>query len=156
MANTSRINGFRPVKHLNGSPYNGQANMYEIAVGEGVAGFVGDLVTLSNAASTSGLQTVEVTNGGVVAAGALGPYLGAIVGIVNAKLDPVDGKMTTGSIALDTPQTRAASTKQFVMVCDATDVVYEVECDASIALASIGLNLQVLEAAGSEIGRAHV
>ncbi len=31
MANTSSINGFRPVKHLNGSPYNGQANIYYVA-----------------------------------------------------------------------------------------------------------------------------
>jgi hypothetical protein len=131
---------------MTGAPYNGQANMYEVAAGEAVVLFVGDLVTLSNAASTSGLQTVETANAGVVAAGS---YLGAIVGIVNAKMDPVDGKMSTGSIALDTPQTRAASTKQYVMVADAQDLIYEVECDASIALASIGLNLQVLEAAGN-------
>lgn len=147
MANTSRVNGFRPVKHITGAPYNGQANMYEVAAGETVAIAIGDLVVLSNGVSTSGLQTVERSNGaGTVAAAA---YLGAVVGIVNAKLDPVDGKMTTGSIALDTPLTRAASTKQYVMVCDSPDVIYEVEADASAALASIGLNMSVVEAAAS-------
>jgi len=146
MANTSRVNGFRPVKHITGAPYNGQCNMYEVAASEGVAMFVGDLVKLSDGVSTSGLQTVEVSNSGAVAATA---YLGAVVGIVNAKLDPVDGKMTTGSIALDTPQSRAASTKQFVLVADSPDIIYEVEADASVALASIGLNMGVLEVAGS-------
>jgi len=30
MANTSRVNGFKPVKHITGAPYNGQANIYEV------------------------------------------------------------------------------------------------------------------------------
>ena len=54
MANASRINGFKPVKHLNGSPYNGQANIYEVPAGEAVPVFVGDLVKLSDSAGTAG------------------------------------------------------------------------------------------------------
>jgi hypothetical protein len=146
MANTSRVNGFRPVKHLTGAPYNGQANIYEIAAGETVAAFIGDLVKLSDAVSTSGYGTVEVSNTAAVTATA---YLGAIVGIVNAKLDPVDGKMTSGSIALDTPQSRAASTKQLVLVADAADLVYEAEADEALAQASLHLNVGVVEGAGS-------
>ena len=53
MANTSQINGFKPVKHLNGSPYNGQANLYEVPSTEAVPVFVGDLVKLSDQAATS-------------------------------------------------------------------------------------------------------
>ena len=139
MANTSRINGFRPVKHLNGAPYNGQANIYEVPAGETVPVFVGDLVKLSDAAGTAGFPAVEsacAASSQVVSV----PIVGAVVGIINSKLDPVDGRMTGGSIALDTPVYRAASTKQFVLVADSPDIIFEAEADASVALADVGLN----------------
>lgn len=146
MANVSRVNGFRPVKHLNGSPYNGQFNIYEVPAGETIPVFVGDLVVLSNSAATSFYPAVEAP---VAAAATSGDYVGSVVGIINAKWDPVEGKMTAGSMALDTPQYRAASTKQFVMVADSPDLVFEAEADAAIALASIGLNVGVVEGSGS-------
>lgn len=142
MANTSRINGFKPVKHLNGSPYNGQANLYEVPAGEAVPVFIGDLVKLSDSAATSQYPAVEAVVG-ASAQIAAGPILGAVVGIVNVKTDPTSGILSTGSISLDTPVYRPASTKQFVLVCDNTDVVYEAEADASVAAASIGLNVGV-------------
>ena len=142
MANTSRINGFKPVKHLNGSSYNGQANLYEVPAGEAVPVFVGDLVKLSDSAATSNYPAVEAVVG-ASAQIAAGPILGAVVGIVNAKFDPVGGVLSTGSISLDTPVYRPASTKQFVLVADADDIIYEAEADASVALTSIGLNVGV-------------
>jgi len=142
MANTSRINGFKPVKHLNGSPYNGQANLYEVPAGEAVPVFIGDLVKLSDSAATSQYPAVEAVVG-ASAQIAAGPILGAVVGIVNVKTDPTSGILSTGSISLDTPVYRPASTKQFVLVCDNSDVVYEAEADASVAAASIGLNVGV-------------
>lgn len=142
MANKSRINGFKPVKHLNGSPYNGQANLYEVPSTEAVPVFVGDLVKLSDQAATSLYPAVEAVVG-ASAQIAAGPILGAVVGIVNSKFDPVAGALSSGSISLDTPVYRPASTKQFVLVCDNTDVVYEAEADASVAATSIGLNVGV-------------
>ena len=142
MANVSRINGFKPVKHLNGSPYNGQANIYEVPAGEAVPVFVGDLVKLSDSAGTAGFPAVEA----VVAASSqvvAVPVVGAVVGIINAKLDPVDGKMTAGSISLDTPVYRAASTKQFVLVADSPDLIFEAEANAAVALADVGLNADI-------------
>lgn len=146
MANISRVQGFRPVKHLNGSPYNGQANIYEVAAGETIPVFVGDLVKLSDSAATEGYPAVEAP---VAAAATTGLYVGAVVGIINAKVDPVNGKMSTGSISLDTPQYRAASTKQLVLVADSPDLVFEAEADAAVALASVGLNVGVVEGNGS-------
>lgn len=142
MANTSRINGFKPVKHLNGSPYNGQANIYEVPAGETVPVFVGDLVKLSDSAATSYYPAVEAIVG---ASGQIytGPILGAVVGIINSKFDPVGGTMSSGSISLDTPVYRPASTKQFVLVADSDDLIFEAEADASVPLASIGLNVVV-------------
>lgn len=142
MANTSRINGFRPVKHLNGSAYNGQANLYEVPSTEAVPVFVGDLVKLSDQAATSLYPAVEAVVG-ASAQIAAGPILGAVVGIVNTKFDPTGTTMSSGSIALDTPVYRPASTKQFVLVADADDLIFEAEADASVALTSIGLNVGV-------------
>lgn len=142
MANTSRINGFKPVKHLNGAPYNGQANLYEVPAGEAVPVFIGDLVKLSDSAATSLYPAVEAVVG-ASAQIAAGPILGAVVGIVNVKTDPTSGILSTGSISLDTPVYRPASTKQFVLVADNTDLVFEAEADASVAAASIGLNVGV-------------
>ncbi len=142
MANVSKINGFRPVKHLNGSPYNGQCNIYEVPAGEAVPVFVGDLVILSNSDGTAGVPAVEAAVGASaqIASGAL---VGAVVGVLNTKFDPLDGKMTTGSVSLDTPVYRPASTKQFVLVADSPDLIFEAEADASVALADVGLNVGV-------------
>ena len=133
MANVSRISGFRPVKHITGAPYNGQANIYEVPAGEAIPVFVGDLVRLFNFVVMSYFPAVEAA---VTAAVTSGVYIGAVVGIINSKMDPINGSMTAGSISLDTPQYRAASTKQFVLVADAPDLIFEAEADAAVALAS--------------------
>lgn len=142
MANTSRIAGFKPVKHLNGSPYNGQANIYEVPVGEAVPVFVGDLVQLSSNDSTTAYPAVKAIVG-ASAQTAAAPIVGSVVGIINAKLDPVDGAMSGGSISLDTPVFRAGGVKQYVLVADSPDLIFEAEADVAVALASIGLNVGV-------------
>ena len=141
MANVSRVNGFKPVKHFTGAPYNGQANIYEVSASETIPIFVGDLVVRSTNASTSGLVTVKSLSAAATANDVVaGVCLGAVVGVVNSKMDPLDGKMSAGSITLDTPQFAPASTKSFVLVADSPDIIYEVESTASFALADIGLN----------------
>lgn len=148
MANVSKLNGFRPVKHTSGAPYNGQANLYAVASSDGTALFVGDPVKLDGGGDANGIPTVT-------RATASGPVLGVIVGIVPAKMDPVAGKMSGGSVTLDTPQYRAASTDAFVLVCDSDDVVYEVEATTSggaaysFAAANIGLNADAYLTNGS-------
>lgn len=138
MANVSRINGFRPVKHVSGAPYNGQANLYQIPAGDAANTFIGDPVILDGTASVNGIATVKRA-----AAGAA--ILGVVVGFVPLKMDPVAGSMTTGSIALDTPIYRAASTAQYVLVADAPDLLYEVEgttggSSYTYLIADVGLN----------------
>lgn len=145
MANISRT-GFKPVKHLSGAPYNGQANIYEVPAGEAIPVFVGDLVVLSNSAATSHYPAVEAP---VAAAAATGDYVGVVVGVLNSKFDPVEGKMSTGSVSLDTPVYRPASTKQFVLVADSPDLIFEAQADEAVPLASIGLNAGVVEGTGA-------
>jgi hypothetical protein len=148
MANTSRINGFRPVKHVTGAPYNGQANIYAVLASDATALFVGDPVKLDGSAHTNGVASVTK-------AGTTDQVLGVVVGIVPAKMDPVTGAMSSGSISLDTPQYRAASTFAYVLVCDAPDMIYEVEqatgsnASYTFLVADIGLNAGHTTVAGS-------
>jgi hypothetical protein len=128
MANVSRLGGFRPIKHLNGSPYNGQANIYEIVAGNATAVNVGDLVIADNGTATDVYPTcVRVAASGQVTSGNI---LGAVVGFVP---DPNN---------LNTPQYRVGSTKRFAFVADSPDVIFEVADGATSPTTptQIGLN----------------
>lgn len=136
MANITRINGFRPVKHVNGSPFNGQGNIYVVASGQTVV--PGDVVyTTGTGSATTGVPEVTATASALMA--------GVVIAVINAKVDPVTGKMSGGAIALDTPQTATAG--QYVVVADSPDLVCEVE-KASFAITDIGANLDVTGSSG--------
>jgi hypothetical protein len=131
LANTSRIGGFKPVYHTNGSPYNGQATRYFMPSTNGTAAYVGDLVKLAGSADTDGfVPTVTQSTAGDVTIGA----------IVAVERNP-DNLTVTGTY-------RAASTDRYVWVADATDLVYEAEVsNGTPAATDIGLNVN--HAAGS-------
>lgn len=152
MANTSKINGFRPVKHVTGAPYNGQANIYGVASGDSTALFVGDVVKLAADGNAAGIQYVTAHAAGTAGTGQ--PALGVVVGIINTKLDPVDGRMSAGSISLDTPVYRPGSVEQYILVADSPDLIYEVEATAagsaySFAVADVGQNANIFAGSGS-------
>lgn len=135
MANTSRINGFRPVKHMNGSPYNGQSNVYYVASAADEI-LVGDVVKLGGSADTNGIPTADLC-------GASDVPVGIVVGIINPKLDP-GGKLSTGSISLDLPTVTqiAASAAGYILVADSPDIVAEVEAANGTPVATdVGLNI---------------
>jgi hypothetical protein len=146
MANSDRANGFTPVKHLNGSAYNGQSNIYECAAGETIPVFVGDLVILSDADATS---VYPVCEAGVEAADVNAVYIGAVVGVFPVGYEPVTDNFLSNSEVTLIPNYRRASTKQFVLVSDAQDIIYEAQADAAVALASISLNAGVVQGTGS-------
>lgn len=139
MANTSRINGFRVVKHTNGSAYNGQANLYYVSsAGDEI--LVGDIVKLAGSADTNGIASVDL-------AGVTDMPVGVVTAIVNPKID-VTGKMTNGAITLDLPNSAqiAASGTGYVMVADSPDIVMEVEAGTggtALAAADVGLNVKM-------------
>lgn len=126
MANTSRISGFRPVKHLNGSPYNGQMTVYSVPASDGTALYVGDPVKLANTGSDATGTKQDVTR-----AAAGDAIVGVIVGFgVNRDNINIGG------------QYRAASTLRDVYVCDSPDVIFEVETSNGTPTASdVGLNI---------------
>ncbi len=143
MANTSRVNGFKPVRHMNGSPYNGQVNIYEIAAGDTALTNIGDLVKLADNDATDGYPAVERfgTSGAITS----GFGVGVVVGfVVNA----------AASLDIPTGNSRTASTKRFALVADSPDLIMEVEEDSvggNIALASIGLNAGFDASVGSTV-----
>lgn len=152
MANTSRIQGLIPVKHITGAPYNGQVTLYAVSSSNGTAIFRGDLVKLAADGNAAGVQFVVPATAGTAGTGAAA--IGVVQGFINAKLDPVTGAMTAGSIALDTPQYLPASTAGYVLVADSPDLVFEVEAtnggsSYSFAVADIGQNCNMFAGSGS-------
>lgn len=136
MANTSRINGFRPVKHKNGSPYNGQSTLYYVSSAADEI-LVGDLVKLGGSADAYGNATVDLC-------GATDVPVGVVVGIMHSKFDPVGG-MTTGSTALDLPAQAqiAASGAGYVLVADSPDLIMEAEASNGTPVAAdFGQNIK--------------
>ncbi len=126
MANTSRINGFRPVMHISGSPYNGQFRVYTVPASDGTAIYVGDPVKLAAAGADTTGQKAAVT---LAAAG------DAIVGIVVGFGVNRDNLDITG-------QYRAASTLRDVYVCDDPYTVFEAEVsNGTPAAADVNLNV---------------
>jgi len=144
MANTSRINGFKPVKHSSGAPYNGQATLYYVAAASDEI-LVGDVAKLAGSADANGIPSAELC-------GATDVPIGIVVGILTSKFDPV-GKMTTGSLVLDLPAAAqiAAGAAGYILVADATDIIMEVEADTSAtpALVDVGLNVSHTNLANS-------
>ena len=153
MANTSRVNGFRPVAHLTGAPYNGQATLYAVNASDGTALFPGDAVKFATGANSDGINYVTALAAGTAGTGQAA--VGVVVGVIPAKIDPVTGKMTAGAISsLDTPVYRAASTAAYILVADSPDVLFEVEAttagaSGSLAVADIGKNINLFAGAGS-------
>lgn len=139
MANVNRLGGFKPVKHLNGSPYNGQVNIYEVVAGDNTAVNVGDLVKPDSGTATDVYPTcVRVAASGQVTTG---PITGAVVGFV---VDPTN---------LNSPQYRAASTKRYALVADSPDLLFEcadggtVPCTATL----IGMNTGITATAPNTV-----
>ena len=139
--NTSRINGARPVKHLNGSPYNGQCNIYEVPAGETAPVFKGDFVIMSNSDASDVYNAVEVVAGsGEVTTGVL--IVGVVVGFVN-----------DFSTNRDLPIYSKGSAKRLVYVADSPDLVFEIQDGGTVpcTMALIGSNTGIQATAGSTV-----
>lgn len=124
MANTSRINGFKPVKYHSGAPWNGQATLYYIPSTDGTAVYPGDVVKLAGSSDTDG-------KAGTVTLAAAGD---AVVGVVVGFLpDPTN--LNVDGLG------RAASTNRYCWVVDDPDVVFEVEAsNGTPAVTDVNLN----------------
>jgi hypothetical protein len=136
MANTSRINGMRPLKYTAGSPYTGEAKLYYVAsAGDEI--LVGDVVKLAGSADANGIPSADL-------AGVNDTPIGVVVGVMHSKFDP-SGKMNSGSTALDVPAVTqiAASAAGYILVADNPQIVFEIEAGTggtALAATDVGLN----------------
>jgi len=131
MANTDRPNGLRPVRHLNGSPWNGAVRRCYVPSSDSTAIFVGDAVVSAGSADADGVPSVAQATAG-----------GAIRGVVTG--------IEVSGTDLETLY-RAASTERYVYVCEDPDVVFEVQDDSvggDLAAANVGNNADIVVGSG--------
>jgi hypothetical protein len=147
MANVSRVNGFRPILHVDGSPWNGQVTRYFASASDATAIFNGDLVKLAAVSDTQGqalLGGVNSVVGGTpgVAKFVAGTDTAAVGVAVGFMINPLN---------LNSPQYRVASTAMYVLVADAPDTLYEVQYNGTIAATSFNKNVNVVDGGGSTV-----
>jgi hypothetical protein len=142
MANVDSPFGLRPVRYLNGAPWNGQVRRYLIPSSDGTAVFIGDPVKPGGSAGAAGLMVDGVPAYGlqdVVQAAAGDPVLGVVVGF-----EPIKSNLET--------KHRLASTARIAYVCDDPNVVFEIqEVSGGTALAAteVGLNVNFVVGSGN-------
>ncbi len=133
--------GLRPLRHINGAPWNGATHRAYIAAADGVATFVGDAVRIvaptgstgSSENEPSGLCSVVQT-----AAGSIPVY-----GVV-ASFEPNRDNLSL--------QYRPVSVLRYVNLIVDPTVVFVIEEDGAgtpLALASIGLNADIVVGTGN-------
>lgn len=134
MSNVSRPSGFRPVKHLNGSAWNGSTEQFVHTAADATSLQVGDLVMLTGAADAQGVAGVtKITNGSTSVA------IGAVVGIL-----PDYTNLNSPSQAV------AASTLRYLNVAVDNTIVYEAQASGTyVVITDAGLNAGVVLTAGS-------
>lgn len=147
MANTNAAFGLKPVRHVNGSPWNGQASLYYIASGDTVAYYIGDVVKSTNTGDlTSGLSGVALygTRGSTSTSGVT---RGVIVGFGtqsgNSGNQAPLGADPSNLGAMFIPATKAQN--YYVWVCDDPTVVYEAQTN-TIASTAFNENTGLLVA----------
>jgi len=134
--NKDRPSGLKPIKHLNGVPWNGKFNMYRKTAAENF--FIGSPVKLAGSADSTGKYPT------VALAGAGGPILGPVVGFGNTPYLAAD--------VSDLDKVYSISTEDvYVAVADDPQLIFECQEDSSTNLTAdeIGLNCDLTTESGS-------
>lgn len=142
MANLVAARGLVPYRHLDGSVWNGSANMYFVPSGYATALYVGDPVdVLHTANDANGIPGVQIAT-----AGTSNPVLGPVVGIV-AGGNPVI------AVTRDLPIYHPASTAQYILVADDPTLLFWIMDDSSGSTLNQwpGQNANLVAGAGSTI-----
>jgi hypothetical protein len=145
MPNVSAPKGFIPVRHLDGSAWNGATKDFLVDSGDATALFIGDPVKIAGSAGVAGqiVAGQDVEGMATITRCASGSAEQAFVGVVvGFSVDP-NNLMNTSRLAL---------TSRIAHVVVDTTVVYEIQEDgvtSNIAAADIGLNFTFSTTAGS-------
>ena len=138
MANVNFAFGLRPVRYIGGAPYNGACNTYIAPASYATNMFIGDpvVITGTSSAGTIGGAYSQIN---VATAGATNQLTGVIVGF-----EPNPSVVSLGY--------GLASTLRKVYVADDPALLFEMQEDSvggNIALASVGLNANLVSGTGS-------
>lgn len=134
MPNVNYKSGLAPRFNVNGSPFNGAGTKVFFAAAEATATFVGDAVKSAGSADARGIPTVAQCAAGDVIRGV----------VMSFDLDPNDLTLLH----------RKASTARYATICDAPDVIFEIQEDAvggALAAVDIGLLADLVVSAGSTV-----
>lgn len=124
MPNVSRASGLRPVKHVNGSAWNGAAETFALLAADSTVVGVGDIVNWGGTADANGVASITRATSDA------GLPVGVVVGFIP----------DYSNLALP-GQYRLASTARYALVCVDPTVVYEVQAGASTAITAVGMNM---------------
>ena len=132
MANLNQPKGFVPSRYLNGSPYNGAANMYCIPSTDTSQFNLGDAVKGVAGGDANGLPYVQKAAG-------TDTVRGVVVGILLTQPGAVSLVGTTLDATLQ--NIPATKTKDYyVLVADDPNVLFEIQDDGNSALTSTSCN----------------
>ena len=140
MANVNTPFGLRPVQHLDGSPFNGQARLYSIASGYGTALAIGDPVISSGTADANGVP-------GIAIAGETGAIRGVIIG-----LGTKEGLIANPSNLDSTVRAASTTGVGYALVVDDPTVMFEVQevgTGTALTAAEVGLNVNLVSGANN-------
>ena len=131
MANINAPFGLKPVGHLNGSAYNDQANLYYVPAADTNVYNIGAPVKSAAGADLNGVPQVVKALG-------TDTVRGVVVGILPA----YPGNSLAGTpLALEQLATPGTGKLRdyYLLVADAPDIVYVVQCDVT-AIAAVSMN----------------
>lgn len=132
MANSDKPFGLRPVRHLNGSPWNGATNKYVVPSGTTITNglYVGDAVLkLNTGANSAGVPAITAATVGD------GQYITGVVVGFEPDYDNLNHNYITANVA--------TTSDRYVYVCDDPDVIFHIQDDGAATLAVtdiVGLN----------------
>lgn len=137
MANADRPSGYTPVKYLNGSPWNGQANVYSIAAAYGTALCIGDPVISSGTSDSFGVQ-------GIALGAETGALRGVIVGLFDSgSTSAVKGAPCVGQASNTIYRPASHANVWYAMVADDPNIIFQVQEESNgtaLAATQVGLN----------------
>ncbi len=142
MANTNRPFGLRPVRYLNGAPYNGQVTSYYVPSTDNTALFIGDPVTLVGTGNVAAFMEYPI--------GTLPTCTIATAGTTNLVVGSVVGVLP---ITRESTPYRAASVEQIVFVADDPNLIFQIQDDGggTLAASTVGLNAVLIAGTGSTV-----
>ena len=129
MASTAAPYGLKPVNLIGGQPYAGSTRQIKIASGYDTNNFNGSVVSIVTAGTLEIVTTVGSTSS-VFPAGTIGVFVGCSYTDPNSNQKVFAQYFPANTVASDAVG----------YVVDDTDVVFQIQADASIAQAGLGAN----------------